>query len=375
MNYRTHLLPFPNRPPKYILAGVFAACVGLVACGGGTEEQAKPAPAKPAVRATLISTAQAQVTRIEVVERSVGELESIFIPEVSAEVEGRVVAGYVKAGERVEPGQLLVEIEAEDYTIAARAAEAEVAQLSALRNNQARTVKRYTKLKEEKLISTDRYDEAQAQLSALDEQLKASRERLKQKQRGLTKTRVLSPYKGVVDAELASIGDFVKVGDPLLRITKIDTLRARLPLPETLAPKIRKGLEVKLVSPLDPETTVVSEIMEIRPTVGTSNRAVDVLSLIDNPGKWLPGASVTGSIILDTREKAVTVPLAAVVLRPAGKVVYVVEDGAARQQVVQVGEYINGKVEINFGLSGGETIAVNGAGFLTDGSPVTIEGS
>lgn len=351
---------------------LIAAALASILSGCGDKAGQDDKGATPlAVRATIVSTTQVEITTIEVIERSVGALESVFIPEVSAEVEGRVIAGHVKAGEKVVAGQLLIELDTEDYSIAERGARAELAQLTALHSNQLRTVKRYAKLMESKLISTDRYDEAKAQLDALDEQLKAAQERLKQKQRGLTKTRVISPYSGVVDAELASIGDFVKVGDPLLRITKIDQLRARLPLPETLAPRIRKGLTVKLVSPLDPTTVVDSEIMEIRPVVGTSNRAIDVLSLVDNPGKWQPGASVTGTIVLEKHPDALMVPLAAVILRPAGKVVYIVENGTARQRVITTGEQVDGKIEVLSGLVGDETIAVNGAGFLTDGTPVS----
>lgn len=327
------------------------------------------------VRSTIVSTAEVQTSTLEITERSVGALESIFIPVVSAEVEGRVIASYVKAGQRVVPGQLLVELDTEDYVIAERGAKAEVAQLSALYTNQQRTVSRYQKLVEDKLISIDRYDDAKAQLDALKEQFKAAEERLNQKQRGLTKTRVISAYSGVVDAELVSTGSFVKVGDPLLRITKIDKLRARLPLPETLAPKISRGLVVRLVSPLDPDTEVISEIMEIRPVVGTNNRAIDILSIVDNPGKWQPGASVTGTIVLEIRLNAMTVPLASVVLRPAGKVVYVVKNNIAKQRIVETGEYFSGKVEIISGLQGDETVVVNGAGFLTDGAPVTISNS
>ena len=344
----------------------------LTACGGDEQEAAGVQTGKTPIRTTIISTTRVKVRSIEVVEHSVGALESIFVPEVSAEVNGTVLNAYFKAGNRVMPGQLLIELDAADYDIAERGAQAEVAQLEALHANQQQTVKRYTKLVEDKLISTDRYDEAVAQQRALSEQLKAAQERLKQKQRGLTKTRVISAYEGVVDAELASIGDFVEIGDPLVRIIKIDVLRARLPLPETLAPKISKGMEIRLISPLDPDQVVSSTIQEIRPTVGSSNRAIDVLAIIDNPGKWLPGASVSGEIIIETRERAIVVPKAAVVLRPAGRVVYVITNGIAKQRIVKTGEYLDKEIEILSGLEEDEIIAVNGAGFLADGAPVSI---
>ena len=353
-----------------------AIIVFLVACGDNKD--ATPTPAektKPAPRATIISTTTTKTINLEVIEHSVGSLESIIRPEVSAEVEGRYIGGFVITGQHVKPGQLLAELDTEDYTIAAEAADAEVAQLEALARNQRRTVKRFTKLIKEKLISTDRYDEARAQLDSLEEQLKAAQARRNQKQRGLTKTRVLSAYDGIVDEELASPGDFLKVGDPLFRIIKVDKLRARLPLPETLANRLSLGLKLRLVSPMAPDVTVESSIQEIRPTVGSRNRAIDILTIIDNPGPWQPGASVTGEIILTTRDNAILVPKTSLVLRPAGKVVYVIKEGIAYQQAVEVGEYIGANIEITAGLQGGETIAVNGAGFLTDGSPVTVSGA
>ena len=345
----------------------------LVACGENNDA-APTEKTKPAPRATIISTTLAKTMTVEVIEHSVGSLESIIRPEVSAEIEGRYIGGFVITGQRVKPGQLLAELDTEDYAIAAQAADAEVAQLDALARNQRRTVKRFTKLIKDKLISIDRYDEAKAQLDSLEEQLKAAQARSNQKQRGLTKTRVLSAYDGIVDEELASPGDFLKVGDPLFRIIKVDKLRARLPLPETLANRLSLGLKLRLVSPMAPSLTVESSIQEIRPTVGSRNRAIDILTIIDNPGPWQPGASVTGEIILTTRDNAILVPKTSLVLRPAGKVVYVINDGIAHQQIVEVGEYINGKIEITAGLKGGETIAVNGAGFLTNGSPVTVSG-
>lgn len=344
----------------------------IASCSGGNEADGATEKSKTPSRATVISTAVATTRDIEVVERSVGTLETLFIPEISAEVEGRIVNAFVKAGHTVVPGQVLAELDTEDYNIAERAARAEVAQLEALRANQQQTVERFSSLIKAKLISTDRYDEAKAQLQALSQQLQAARERLKQKQRGLTKTRIISSYAGIIDAELISVGDFVKVGEPLFRITNIDSLRIRLPLPQTLASKISTGLGVRLESPLEPGTVVASTIQQIRPTVGTSNRAIDVFTIIDNPGKWQPGASVTGEIILEKRENAVVVPETALVLRPAGKVVYVIEKDIAHQRVVESGEYVDGVIEITSGLEHGETVAVGGSGFLSDGVPVSI---
>ncbi|MFN0315456.1 MAG: efflux transporter periplasmic adaptor subunit, partial [Burkholderiales bacterium] len=61
------------------------------------------------------------------------------------------------------------------------------------------------------------------------------------------------------------------------------------------------------------------------------------------------------------------------VLRPAGKVVYVIEGGLARQRVVSGGVKQDGWVEILSGLKAGETVVLDGAGFLTDQAPVSVQ--
>jgi len=67
------------------------------------------------------------------------------------------------------------------------------------------------------------------------------------------------------------------------------------------------------------------------------------------------------------------VPEASVVLRPAGEVVYVIQDKSAQQRVVKTGLRQQGQVEIVEGLAAGETVAMDGAGYLTDKAPVTVQ--
>ena len=91
----------------------------LVACGDSKD--ATPTPTektRPAPRATIISTTLTRTTTVEVIEHSVGSLESIIRPEVSAEIEGRYIGGFVITGQHVKPGQLLAELDTEDYACA-----------------------------------------------------------------------------------------------------------------------------------------------------------------------------------------------------------------------------------------------------------------
>ena len=85
------------------------------------------------------------------------------------------------------------------------------------------------------------------------------------------------------------------------------------------------------------------------------------------------GGTVNGAIVTGRKPAAVVVPEQSVVLRPAGKVVYVIADGKARQRIVEPGVKQGGRIEIVKGLAAGELVAEDGAGFLSDGAAVTVK--
>ncbi len=79
-----------------------------------------------------------------------------------------------------------------------------------------------------------------------------------------------------------------------------------------------------------------------------------------------------GEVLVETRKRAVIVPGISVVRRPAGDVVYVIDSSKARARQVQTGHQDGGRIEIISGLDGNETIATDGAAFLTDGAKIKL---
>ena len=110
---------------------------------------------------------------------------------------------------------------------------------------------------------------------------------------------------------------------------------------------------------------------------GSVNRALMVIAEIENPGAWRPEATVSADVIVGTRHGAVVVPFMALVERPAGTVVYVLNDAAAAtvsERVVEPGARQNGMIEILSGLEAGLTVVKDGASYLTDGALVEVRG-
>ncbi len=309
--------------------------------------------------AAIITVTQAQARDLPIVERSLGEADSVTAPKVGAEVAGRIVRIRAEIGDSVQKGQVLAEIDAGDYA-------SEVRRLEAQALTQKRLAERHRELAAKGFISPTQLESTEAQNVAAQEQhVRAAR--------NLARTRIVAPVGGRIEQRLVSEGDWIELGKPVFQISASEALRVRLPFPESAAARIAPGQKVLLSTPAAPGKAVEGRIAQLRPQVGGSSRAFDAIVEVKNPGGWKPGASVNGEVIVETHANAVTVPEISVVLRPAGAVVYVVADGKARQRVVKAGSKGNGLVEILEGVAAGETVALDGAGFLTDQAAVTVK--
>ena len=324
---------------------------------------------------TPVTATRAISRNLEVWESSVGQLEARVEPLIAAQVAGQLGVVAVEVGQLIEQGQLLAEINAEDFYLAEAMAVADIERLQALLHAQHLKTARYRSLVKKELTNQSTLDDAEAQEIALKAQLTSSKVRLQQAQRNIKKAHITSPVDGRVDDIRVSPGDYVAVGSPLVRITNQQRLRARLPFPETLLPQLRSGLPVSLTSPSAPDVTVQSVIDDVRPSVTVGSRAAQIIINVDNPGPWKPGATVSGTVRVALHENAVMLPEISVVLRPAGTVIYVLKEGKAVQRVVNVGLRQNGFVEILSGLEAGEQVVADGAGFLTDGAAVDVKDS
>jgi RND family efflux transporter MFP subunit len=348
------------------IPALLLAAAMLVACGD------KPAEKKSAPP-TLISVTQASVVALEVAERTLGSLEAVNDPKIGAEIAGRIVEVTVRTGQAVSKGQLLARLDPTDAGHLAMVDRGEIARLQALLAQQERLLVRQSELVQKNFISKNALDDATAQRDALKNQLASAEARAGLSRGNVGKTRIVAPFSGVVEEQMIAAGDYVKLGDPLFRLVSNAHLRAHLPFPESAAPRIKVGMPVRIRSPLASENSIAATVEDIRPSVGEGSRAIDVIARLDNPGALKAGGSVDAAVITGQKDRAVVVPEQAVVLRPAGKVVYLISDGNAKQQVVEVGSKQGGVIEIATGLQGGETIALDGAGFLSNGAAVNVK--
>ncbi len=344
----------------------------IVACGANTDKSSDNKDAeKKGAKPTLITVTQVKNQAVETTQVAIGSLEGLISPTVAAEVAARIVKMHVTTGQLVKQGEVIATLDATDFGMQRNEAQAEIARIQALIENQTKIVARNQTLVDKKFISQNAVDNDIAQQKVLAQQLEAARARVGSINHDSSKTKVIAPVSGIIEKRLVSVGEFVHVGDPIVQIVSKQKLRAHLPFPEQIAAQLKAGLKVHLTTPTSdkPAETVIHEL---KPMVTEGSRSIDIIAdIVDAPG-WQPGASVTGTVVLGEQSAAMMIPEQSLILRPAGEVVYVVRDNVAYQAIVKTGLRQNGLIEVLEGLKGNDVIVVDGAGFLTDKAPVKI---
>lgn len=360
---------------KTFLANSLAAVLLTLlvsACGDGSSNETDLVNN---TRAVLVSTTVAEVRDLPIWLETVGQVHSKFAPTLAAEVSGRITMVTADTGDRVEAGQLLAETDTSTLLLQQQAAQAGIDRLEVHIANGERRVERFETLSSKNLSSQTQLDDAREQLEAYRADYKAAEAQLAIVNDSLTKSLIVAPVPGVIQRRMIATGDFVNRGQPLFEITRPERLQAWLPYPESVALKVRVGQPAEIFSPLTPGESVTGEITDLQPSVGLGSRAIMAIIDLENPGKLRPSATLTGKVLVETRKATVMVPIMSIVRRPAGDIVYVINNDKAEARIVSTGYHNGAMVEITSGLAGNEIVANDGAAFLTNGASVTIRES
>jgi RND family efflux transporter MFP subunit len=321
-------------------------------------------------RSTSVTVAQPVKRDIDYVLTALGSVESIHHPTISAETSGQIVTVDIAEGQAAIAGQLLASIDNTLHKIEAAKAEAELKRQSVLLENQRAEVARLKRLEKSQSVSRDQLEDQEAQLAMLKAQRDVANKQWEQALYMASKTSVQAPQAGLIARRHVSLGDYVILGTPLFDLVSVDRLKARLSFPEHDTASIAIGKTVRLTSPAAPGITATGEVTGINPQISIHNRAIEVTVEFDNPGGWLPGASVDATLVIDNHPAALTLPATSVVTRGDREVVFVLEGERAVMRPVSLGWREVEWVEITAGLETGDRVVVKGAALISDDSLV-----
>ena len=373
-------------------------------------------PASGKAASSDSKSAPRQVKTAKVVEMPMGEtvtangtLAAYDHTTVGMKVPGRLQTIAVDLGSVVRKGQVIAQLEQQDYKLRVQQAEAGLAQARARLGlspdgaddrvsaeqtgtvRQAKAVLDEAKLKRDRAarliaqgvipraeydsvdadykVALSRYQDALEEIRNRQGLLAQRRSELALAKQQLADTIVYSPLAGVVQEKKASVGEYLPLGAPVVDIVRIDPLRLRVEVPERESHHIRNGQSVRVTIEGDSEA-YLGYIKRLSPTISEQNRVLAVEADVPNNGRLKPGAFVRAEIVTDQTSTAATVPSNAIVTFAGIEKVIVVENGKASEKLVTTGRRGPDWVEIKSGVNVGETVVVD-PGNLQSGQAVT----
>jgi membrane fusion protein, multidrug efflux system len=336
------------------------AAVLLAACGK------KGAGGPPGGFATQVVAVKAAREPITEQLRVVGTVLANETVNLQPEADGRVTAIHFDEGQRVEPGQLLVELDSTETQ--ARLAEAEAnARLAQSKWDRAQELLR------NKTMSQQESDEARAQFDM-------ATARVTQAQKHLRDMSLKAPFGGIIGSRQISPGQVVSRMMPgreaatIATLSDLDPVKVEGNVPERFLALAKVGAKYQLTIAAFPGEKFEGELYFVAPHLDPVNRTAVVKAKVANPDLRLkPGMFASADLTLRVKDDAIVIPEAA--LMPQGEtfaVVVVDAEMTAQMRPVKPGVRSAGRVEITEGLKEGETVVVEGWQKTRPGGKVTL---
>ncbi|MDK2125259.1 efflux RND transporter periplasmic adaptor subunit [Parachitinimonas caeni] len=285
-------------------------------------------------------------------------LQGVALLELNAAVGEQVKRGSVLA--RFD--DRLIQAELQKAQADLRRAEVALRQAQAERER-SRSMRASGLINDQAMLNADtQADLAQAQQQAAAAQVALQRAKL-------SDTRLQAPDDGLVIARPATLGQVPALGGELFRLIRQNKLEWRAELTAQQLAQVKPGLAVQLQLP--DGGSAQGKLRQLAGALeGQSRLGLAYVDLIQ-PGSAKAAMYASGQIELG-RRPALVLPATAVLLRDGRPVVFKLVQGRALKQAVQTGRRQGEWVEIVQGLRPGESVVLQGAGFLQGGEALSV---
>jgi len=342
-----------------------------------------------------------------------GTLQPYDKVTVSSEIDGRIHRVLVDLGDQVTLGQLLTEVDSEEFKIQVVQAQARLQQALAglglregqdpksIRNEETPEVRRANAMLEEAQQNYGRVgqlfkegigtqqsvDQARAQLKSSQanlamtfESIETARAQIDQfraalelAQKKLRDTAIKAPFAGAIAERQVAVGQFVKAQTPVFTIVQTNPLRLRVEVSERLAPAVRIEQPVQLRVDGFPNRAFPAKIWRISPSITEQTRTLMVEALAPNEdGTLRPGMFARAAVHSGDTVRALMIPAQAVLNFYGVNKVYCLADGKAQDRTVKLGDRFDEYFEILDGVREREIIALSNLEKLSAGAPVEV---
>jgi len=329
-----------------VLALAFSALATASAVAAAPQMPPMPVEAQPVTVGTLVRTVEA-----------VGTLRADEAVTLRPELQGRVEKIGFDEGQPVKAGQVMVQLDDDQYR-------AELAEAIANRDLSEANYRRTQELIKRKVASVTDRDKAYAELQANEARVALKRE-------ALSKCQLLAPFDGIAGLREVSVGDVVSPGQALMQVVAIDPIKVDFRIPELYVGAVVPGQTLVITLDAFPGEQFSGEVYAVDPQIDVKGRSIQIRATIPNSDTRLrPGLFSRVELALQRFDNAISVPEEAIVPQGNKQLVYRIKEGKAEIVPVKLGIRRAAMVQVLEGLTPGDVVVTAGQIKLRPGAPV-----
>ncbi len=293
---------------------------------------------------------------------------------------GQVKAVYVKAGQKVSKGQLILKLDDAMARQSVVAAQQQTGQLKARLAQYQSVYERQQNLWKQNIGSEIQVINAKADVDAMAAQLRGAEASVALAQEQANMSNVHAQISGMIDEMNVEPGEFFSPQTAAapgmgIRIVNNNNLKIVTKVPENYVTRIKKGDKVEVVIADSDKPPYQSIISMVGGSIDPITRSFAAEAKLPSDPSLKPNQTATMKILDYEAKAAIAIDVNLVQSDEKGKYVYVMEKEGdkmlVRKKVVTVGEAYNGLIEIKSGLTGGELIITEGYQTVYEGQAVT----
>lgn len=298
-----------------------------------------------------------------------GEVVSLQDAVLSAEVDGQLEA-ILLVGEVVKKGQVIAQLKRDRMDWQVQRAAAELASLRADLVFRRSEVERFRVLASQDNASKTQLERERANAEMLEQQIVLAQTNLSEAKRLLADTAIKAPFDGVLAARHAHVGEFIRVGDPLVRLVDTQHKDIVLPSPIQYQHHITQGTSLEVAYR---DETLTLPVRYVVPIGDRNSRMIEV-RIDANSTALLVGDAVTVAVPKAPSSDEPAVPRDALVIRGAQTFVYRVNEAQQAEQVSVNVRFADGDwVVVEGDIKAGDRIIVRGAERLQPNALVNVK--
>ena len=368
-------LPMLQR--KWLIGGAALALLGIaVLVRGLWTTDGVAARTQAQARAVPVETATAERKTMPVQLRALGTVTPIASVAIKTQVDTTITSVRFRDGARVEKGDELFTLDCRQIEADMKRVEAVINGAQATFEQAQRDVERYTDLVARNATPIVTLNNAQTQVNISRATAESNRAQLENLKVQLGFCTIRASISGRISMANVKVGNFVRQADtsPMATIVQTAPVYVSFTVPQKNLPDIRKAIaaETATVEAVIPgeDKRANGQVTMIENTVDMATGMATIRATMPNKDELLwPGTLVTADMTLRT-EEGVVVPSTAVQVSQSGNFVFIVKDGVAKVQNIQVERQVGRETVVASGLSGGETVVTDGQLLLSDGTRV-----